>query len=546
MSIGSRDERAMAAGTASAPGPPDEDLLRRFVTDRSDLSFAQLVTRHGPLVMSVCRRILGQQQDAEDAFQATFLVLARKAASLRRAQSLPAWLHKTAYRIALRAKAGNARRREQPLECETMIVAETLTELASDHDQSALDEELNRLPERYRLPLFLCCIEGMPRDEAAYRLGWSPASLKGRLERGRQLLRRRLMLRRVSLGVALALLVRSQQTAQAAVAPSLVASTVQAGVRSAAGQSASGYVSQNALSLANGSFRVMSMTSSKVVLCSLAAVGLLTWGAAWLSAPAVAGGGEINGPVLMLQTAAVSSSEPETLVAFVAAEDGDRPRRSPEAEAGPRRSPETDAGPRRSPEAEAGPRRAAEGAARALGEFRPQTQREAALYQMILQLQREVSELRRELHARGPARERAGAGEPDPAPAAAPRDREQPPALDPASRKMAKIFQAYDKDRSGQVSFDEFLAMREGANDPRVRQQAMESFNQADRTGDGQIALEEFLAAGQRRQEGDQPRGEGAAPRDRDLPGAEADRPRDGDAGRRGPRDGEGHVRDRE
>jgi len=94
MSVGLRDERA--GQTGAVPGPSDDDLLQQFLADHSDVAFEQLVTHHGPLVMAVCRRILGQQQDAEDAFQATFLVLARKAASLRRAQSLPAWLHKTA------------------------------------------------------------------------------------------------------------------------------------------------------------------------------------------------------------------------------------------------------------------------------------------------------------------------------------------------------------------------------------------------------------------------------------------------------------------
>ena len=158
-----------------------------------------------------------------------------------------------------------------------MIAPETLSRFAADHDQSALDEELNRLPDKYRLPLFLCCIEGMSRNDAARRLGWSLGSLKGRLERGRLLLRRRLMLRGVSLSVALALLIRTQQTAQAAVAPSLVASTVQAGVQYAAGQGVVGCVSQNALSLANGSLHVMSLTTSKVVLCSLMVIGLLTW-----------------------------------------------------------------------------------------------------------------------------------------------------------------------------------------------------------------------------------------------------------------------------
>ncbi len=538
MSVLLRDERAVAA--EQEPGHPqasDEALLRRFVADRSDLAFAQLVTKYGPLVMSVCRRVLGKEQDAEDAFQATFLVLARKAASLRRARSLPAWLHKTAYRIALRAKAVNVRRREQPLEGETMIATETLSQFASDRDQSALDEELNRLPDKYRLPVFLCCVEGISRNEAAHRLGWSLGSLKGRLERGRQLLRRRLMLRGVSLGVALAFLVHTQQTAQAAVAPSLVASTVQAGVQYAAGQGVVGYVSQNALSLANGSLQVMSLTTAKVALCSLIVIGSLTWGASWLPAPAIAGGDEVEGQALILQADAVSSPVPESLVAFLAADEGDRARRSPEA--GTRRSPEAEAGTRRSAEASSGQRRSAEEGRRALEGFRPQTEREAALYRMLLQLQREVAELRRSVQSRdGDGRLREGDASRRDSPvlrdadvrrdgAAIRRDapvrrdddserRDTPVRGDAPHRregdgrqresdaqvsKFQKMFRTYDKNGDNSISFEERLAMKnyEITGERLFNERLYHLAEDMDR--DGGVSLDEFVAARTRKAE---------------------------------------------
>lgn len=491
--------------------------------------------------MGVCRRVLSNEQDAEDAFQATFLVLARKAGSWRRARSLSAWLHKAAYRIALRARAMNARRREQPLEGRMMIGAETLSEITSNHDRSILDQELNRLPDQYHLPLFLCCVQDMSRDEAARRLGCSLGSLKGRLERGRQLFRRRLMRRGVSLGTALTLLIRTQHTAEAAVTPSLVASTVQAGVQYATGQTVVGYVSQNALSLARWSLHVMSLTTAKSVLCSLMVVGLLTWGVAWLSPPAIAGGDPVQKPGLVLQTGIVRTSEPETLVTFLAAEQGDRPRQSPEAEAGARRSPEAAAGRRRLPEAEAGPGLSAEGEVMQAAEgFRPQTDREAVLYRMILQLERDVLQLRKELQARTRTRDRMHTRDAD---TTARRDlprRDPAPVRDPAYNKLSGVFQTYDKGRNNRVSFEEFLAMREGTEDPRVQAQARGSFQQADRNGARNVSFEEFVAARQRGEGGDQPRLEGDAPRE----GGQM-RPRDGEGERRGPRDREGEFRRR-
>lgn len=321
----------------------DEALLRAFVSDRDDLVFAKLVTRHAELVMGVCRRVLGNEQDAEDAFQATFLVLARKAASLRNGKSLPAWLHKTAHRIALRARTKQARRHEQSLENEAMVEDhQTLQRITTEHSRSALDEELNRLPARYRLPLFLCCIEGKSRDEAARQLGWSSGSLKGRLERGRQLLRQRLVLRGVSLSVAAIFLMRSQAAAQASVPPSLIVSTVQAGIRYAAGESPVGYVSPHALSLANWSLQAMSITFFKVAACSVLAFGALTLGNHWLAIPAAADASDNR----IVVVAPIDTVEPEiTFVAFLddEREEGERREAAERREAQAREQREREA-----------------------------------------------------------------------------------------------------------------------------------------------------------------------------------------------------------
>src|SRR5262249_8041124 len=150
-------------------------------------AFAALVGRHGPLVLGVSRRLLWDDRDAEDAFQATFLVLARKARSLRRPESVPAWLHGVARRVALRA-----RRRRRPVASLSRLHEpadwrpDPLAAVSVRELLVALDEEIARLPEAYRLPLVLCGLEGRSVEEAARTLGWSHGSVKGRLERGRK------------------------------------------------------------------------------------------------------------------------------------------------------------------------------------------------------------------------------------------------------------------------------------------------------------------------------------------------------------------------
>ncbi len=168
---------------------PDGQLLRRFAEGGDGEAFGLLMRRHGPLVLAVCRRTLGHATDAEDAFQATFLVLARRAGHLGRGGSVAGWLHTVAYNLALRARAADARRRERERHAAR---EEAQAGPAWDDVRPVLDEELARLPDKYRLPLILCYLEGRTQDEAAALLGWTKGTVSGRLARAREILRERL------------------------------------------------------------------------------------------------------------------------------------------------------------------------------------------------------------------------------------------------------------------------------------------------------------------------------------------------------------------
>ena len=169
----------------------DADLLRLFVSSRDGEAFASLVRRHGPMVWGVCQRILGNHADVEDAFQATFLVLARRAAAVRPASNLANWLHGVAYRTALEARRAMAVRRVKERRATDRNGASSHVSVDCDL-REVLDQELAALPERYRAAVVLCELEGLTRKEAAARLGWSEGEVAGQLSRGRALLARRL------------------------------------------------------------------------------------------------------------------------------------------------------------------------------------------------------------------------------------------------------------------------------------------------------------------------------------------------------------------
>lgn len=193
----------------------DGQLLERFVRQRDEDAFARLMARHGGLVFGVCRRVLGDRHAAEDVFQATFLVLARRAGGIRKPGSLASFLHGVAYRLAIKARGETERRRERERRLPPPVESEE-PDLSWREVRTLIDEELQRLPERLRLPLVLCYLEGQTQDEAARRLGWPRGTLKRRLERGRELLRRRLSRRGVTLGSGLFVSALAVDTAPAA------------------------------------------------------------------------------------------------------------------------------------------------------------------------------------------------------------------------------------------------------------------------------------------------------------------------------------------
>jgi RNA polymerase sigma factor (sigma-70 family) len=206
----------------------DRELLRRFAAGSEEPAFAVLVRRHGPLVLQVCRRLLADPHSAEDVFQATFLVLARRANSLRKPDAVGSFLYGVAYRLACRARTEAARRQFHERRHRVPPPADPLAEVSGRELLTALEEELNRLPEKYRSSLVLCYLQGRTRDEVARQLGWSLRTLQRRLEQGRALLHARLTRR----GLALSALLLSTLLA-APPASALPAKLVTATVRAA-------------------------------------------------------------------------------------------------------------------------------------------------------------------------------------------------------------------------------------------------------------------------------------------------------------------------
>jgi RNA polymerase sigma factor (sigma-70 family) len=199
--------------------PEDAVLLKRFVTANDREAFELLVARHGPMVLGTARRLVDNVHDAEDVFQAVFLSLARLAKSIRHGCALPAWLHRTTGRVAAKLRAN--RLVPSALPPERYEHSDPGAGLVWREVCQALDEELQRLPQRLRSPLLLCYLSGLTRDEAARQLGWSLGTLKRRLEQGRNALRIRLSRRRIA-SVGLALTVLTPDALQAAVSKSLL------------------------------------------------------------------------------------------------------------------------------------------------------------------------------------------------------------------------------------------------------------------------------------------------------------------------------------
>src|SRR5438105_279143 len=253
----------------------DRQLLEAFLASRDERAFAEVVTRHGPLVLAVCRRVLGHQQDAEDAFQAAFLVLARNAGSIRKHESLGSWLHGVAYRIAMKAKRDAARRRLREREVKAMP-HRSPPDLAWPEVQLILDQEIQRLPVKYRAVFVLCCLEGKNRAEVARELDLKEGTVRSRLSQARKQLQQRLCRRGIALTAVLGAAALSKGATLAAVPGALAISTVRAALLFVSGEApVAGLVSAQVTTLARAATRAMFASKLKTAAICLLAAGLV-------------------------------------------------------------------------------------------------------------------------------------------------------------------------------------------------------------------------------------------------------------------------------
>jgi RNA polymerase sigma factor (sigma-70 family) len=276
-----RHLRRLALGQG-AGDVSDQQLLQFFLSDRDDAAFAALVRRHGPMVLGVCRRLLRDHHDAEDAFQATFLVLLRKAHAIAEPERLGNWLYGVAFHTAQNARLARLRRRAAEGRLRELARTATQDRPADEDWRPVLDLELSGLPERYRVPLVLCGLQGRSREEAARQLGWSEGTLSSRLARGRALLRDRLQRRGLIFSTPGLIALLTTQTA-AAVPAGLVQSTAQA-----AGPAGMGIMSSSVIALMEGVLQAMFLTKLKMATAWLVIVGILGLGAAVLTQQALA------------------------------------------------------------------------------------------------------------------------------------------------------------------------------------------------------------------------------------------------------------------
>lgn len=319
---GSTDSAGASVNVAALERLSDVELLRQFVEQKNQSAMTAIIDRHGRLVMSVCRQILKSEHDAADAFQATFLVLLKKADSLHKLTSLAGWLYGVARRVAQKARSQSSRRQKREGAGVAMNPTAPPITRTDEETINLIHSELERLPEKYRLPLILCCLEGEARERAAELLGWTVGSLKGRLERGREMLIARLERRGVILSAAILTGLMAQQ-ASAAVPVAVASSTVSALSMVAAGQSlAGGAVSVQAVTLTEGVLKAMLIAKLKVSAIVLLAGGLATTGSVvgiqrLLAAPPA----QKNGQATPVQ---VASNEPKD------ATKQDEPKNEPE------------------------------------------------------------------------------------------------------------------------------------------------------------------------------------------------------------------------
>jgi RNA polymerase sigma factor (sigma-70 family) len=269
-------------GGGSVAGLREGQLLERFIKNRDESAFEAIIAHHGPMVLGVCRRVLHDPRDAEDAFQVTFLILVKKAGGIRDREQLGPWLHGVAQRVAMRARTVAVRRldRERPgVEMEETAV-DLLCEADRNDFRAVLDEELGRLPDKYRSPLVLCYLEGLTHEEAALRLRWPVGTVRSRMAWARDRLRGRLARRGLALPAAVLLSALASETTASPVPPALFESTLKAAMGLAVAKGATaGVVSASVASLMGEALNVMYYHKLKSFALGMLAVGAVTGGA---------------------------------------------------------------------------------------------------------------------------------------------------------------------------------------------------------------------------------------------------------------------------
>lgn len=260
---------------------PDAELLSAFLKQKSQAAFTQLVERHGGMVLGLCQRMLGHTQDAEDAFQATFLVLAQKASTLHHAGPLGPWLYGVARRVAMKARS---RRPQVHLLAEEHLEALQEGDAMAVNDWSELrpliDEEISGLPEVYRTAFILCHLQGMSKAEAARQLGCPEGTVSSRLMRAKELLQKNLTQRGVTLA-SISLL--APALAPATVSASLAEATVTLGMQAALGATLASATSASVLQLAQGASQAMFMTKLKLTALGLVVAASLATGSGYVA-----------------------------------------------------------------------------------------------------------------------------------------------------------------------------------------------------------------------------------------------------------------------
>jgi RNA polymerase sigma-70 factor (ECF subfamily) len=257
-------------GVGTVGGLSDGQLLGCFAARRDEAAFEALIQRHGPMVWGVCRRILRDHHDAEEAFQATFLVLARKAPSIAHRELVANWLYAVAYKTAVRARAMASKRQARERQVTEMPEPESASEAMRDDLLSRLDQELSRLPEKYRVPIVLCELEGKTHKEAAEHLGWPIGTVSGRLSRAKAMLARRLARPGLSLTVGSLAVLLARESASASIPTKLIGHMTQAAGLSAAGQAVTaGMDSAGVAALTEGVLKAMLLSKLKNVVAFL-------------------------------------------------------------------------------------------------------------------------------------------------------------------------------------------------------------------------------------------------------------------------------------